>query len=111
MEVSAAALAVSVIAAAFLIGTRFAVSGNLTVDEVLVLRLIPAFFIMLPLMLDLGVLVDEFCRISIVSMNATNPSSRVKDIINTLIFKELFYSNLIHKIKFLPSPGNNFVAQ
>ena len=52
-----AALATVTIWAAFLIGTRFAVSGNLTVDEVLVLRLIPAFFIMLPLMLKLGVIV------------------------------------------------------
>ena len=44
-----AALATVTIWAAFLIGTRFAVSGNLTVDEVLILRLIPAFLIMLPL--------------------------------------------------------------
>ena len=43
--------------AAFLIGTRFAVNGNLTVDEVLILRLIPAFLIMLPLMFKLGVII------------------------------------------------------
>jgi drug/metabolite transporter (DMT)-like permease len=52
-----AALATVTIWAAFLIGTRFAVSGNLTVDEVLVLRLVPAFLIMIPLMLKLGVIV------------------------------------------------------
>ena len=52
-----AALATVTIWAAFLIGTRFAVSGNLTVDEVLILRLIPAFLVMLPLMLKLGVII------------------------------------------------------
>ena len=52
-----AALATVTIWAAFLIGTRFAVSGNLTVDEVLILRLIPAFLIMLPLMFKLGVII------------------------------------------------------
>ena len=52
-----AALATVTIWAAFLIGTRFAVSGNLTVDEVLILRLVPAFLIMLPLMFKLGILI------------------------------------------------------
>ena len=52
-----AAIATVTIWAAFLIGTRFAVSGNLTVDEVLILRLVPAFVIMLPLMFKLGVIV------------------------------------------------------
>jgi len=52
-----AALATVTIWAAFLIGTRFAVNGNLTVDEVLVLRLVPAFLIMLPLMVKLGVII------------------------------------------------------
>ena len=52
-----AAVATVTIWAAFLIGTRFAVSGNLTVDEVLILRLIPAFLIMLPLMFKLGVII------------------------------------------------------
>jgi drug/metabolite transporter (DMT)-like permease len=52
-----AALATVIIWAAFLIGTRFAVSGNLTVDEVLILRLVPAFLIMLPLMFKLGVII------------------------------------------------------
>jgi EamA-like transporter family. len=52
-----AALATVTIWAAFLIGTRFAVIGNLTVDEVLVLRLVPAFLIMLPLMLKLGIII------------------------------------------------------
>ena len=53
-----AALATVTIWAAFLIGTRFAVSGNLTVDEVLILRLVPAFLIMLPLMFKLGILIQ-----------------------------------------------------
>ena len=53
-----AALATVTIWAAFLIGTRFAVSGNLTVDEVLLLRLVPAFLIMLPFMLKLGVIIQ-----------------------------------------------------
>ena len=52
-----AALATVTIWAAFLIGTRFAVSGNLTVDEVLILRLVPAFLIMIPLMFKLGVFI------------------------------------------------------
>ena len=52
-----AALATVTIWAAFLIGTRFAVSGNLTVDEVLILRLVPAFLIMLPLMFKLGIFI------------------------------------------------------
>ena len=52
-----AAFATVAIWAAFLVGTRFAVSGNLTVDEVLVLRLVPAFLIMLPLMLKSGVII------------------------------------------------------
>ncbi len=52
-----AAFATVVIWAAFLVGTRFAVSGNLTVDEVLILRLVPAFLIMLPLMLKSGVII------------------------------------------------------
>jgi drug/metabolite transporter (DMT)-like permease len=52
-----AALATVTIWAAFLIGTRFAVSGNLTVDEVLILRLVPAFLITLPLMFKLGIMI------------------------------------------------------
>ena len=52
-----AALATVAIWAAFLIGTRFAVSGNLTVDEVLIIRLVPAFLIMLPLMFKLGIII------------------------------------------------------
>ena len=52
-----AALATVTIWAAFLIGTRFDVSGNLTVDEVLILRLVPAFLIMLPLMFKLGIFI------------------------------------------------------
>ena len=50
-----AAIATVTIWATFLIGTRFAVSGNLTVDEVLVLRLVPAFIIMTPLILKVGI--------------------------------------------------------
>lgn len=42
--------------AAFLVGTRFAVTTNFTVEEILVLRLIPAAIIMLPYMIKLGVM-------------------------------------------------------
>ena len=54
-----AAIATVTIWATFLIGTRFAVSGNLTVDEVLVLRLVPAFIIMTPLILKVGIFLKE----------------------------------------------------
>ena len=42
--------------AAFLVGTRFAVSGNFTVEEVLILRLVPAAILMIPFMIKLGVM-------------------------------------------------------
>ena len=42
--------------AAFLVGTRFAVTTHYTVEEILVLRLIPAAIIMLPYMIKLGVM-------------------------------------------------------
>ena len=51
-----AALVTVTIWAAFLVGTRFAVTTNFTVEEILVLRLIPAAIIMLPYMLKLGVM-------------------------------------------------------
>ena len=51
-----AALVTVTIWAAFLVGTRFAVTKNFTVEEILVLRLIPAAIIMLPYMLKLGVM-------------------------------------------------------
>ena len=54
-----AAIATVTIWATFLIGTRFAVSGNLTVDEVLVLRLVPAFIIMTPIMLKVGIFLKD----------------------------------------------------
>ena len=68
-----AALATVTIWAAFLIGTRFAVSGNLTVDEVLVLRLVPAFLIMIPLMLKLGVIIKGLSIFSVlmIALGAT----------------------------------------
>ena len=68
-----AALATVTIWAAFLIGTRFAVSGNLTVDEVLVLRLVPAFLIMIPLMLKLGVIIkgQSIFSILMIALGAT----------------------------------------
>ena len=50
------ALGTVTIWAAFLVGTRFAVSGNFTVEEVMVLRLVPAAIVMAPFMLRLGVL-------------------------------------------------------
>ena len=68
-----AALATVTIWAAFLIGTRFAVSGNLTVDEVLILRLVPAFVIMLPLMFKLGVIVrgKSFLSLLMIALGAS----------------------------------------
>ena len=50
-----AALATVTIWAVFLVGTRFAVSTNFTVEEVLLLRLGTGFLITIPLMLKLGV--------------------------------------------------------
>lgn len=52
----AAALATVTIWAAFLLGTRFAVKGDFTVEEILVLRLVPAALVMSPFMWRLGVL-------------------------------------------------------
>ena len=68
-----AAIATVTIWAAFLIGTRFAVSGNLTVDEVLILRLVPAFVIMLPLMFKLGVIVrgQSILSLLMIALGAT----------------------------------------
>jgi len=51
-----AALVTVTIWAAFLVGTRFAVTKNFTVEEILVLRLIPATIIMFPYMVKLGVM-------------------------------------------------------
>ena len=51
-----AALVTVTIWAAFLVGTRFAVTKNFTVEEILLLRLIPAAIIMLPYMVKLGVM-------------------------------------------------------
>ena len=51
----AAALATVTIWAAFLLVTRFAVKGSFTVEEVLVLRLVPAAIILAPVMWKLGV--------------------------------------------------------
>ena len=42
--------------AAFLVGTRFAITKNFTVEEILILRLLPAALIMTPLMFKLGIL-------------------------------------------------------
>lgn len=50
-----AALAAITIWAVFLLGTRFAVSGSFTVEEVLVLRLITAFIVTIPIMIKLGI--------------------------------------------------------
>lgn len=68
-----AALATVTIWAAFLIGTRFAVSGNLSVDEVLILRLVPAFLIMLPLMFKLGVIIrgQSILSLIMIALGAT----------------------------------------
>lgn len=52
----AAALATVTIWAAFILVTRFAVQGSFTVEEILVLRLVPGAIVMIPLMWRLGVM-------------------------------------------------------
>ena len=49
------AIATVSIWAAFLVGTRFAVKGSFTVQEILFLRLMPAALIMSPFMIKLGI--------------------------------------------------------
>ena len=51
----ASALMAISIWAVFLLGTRFAVSGNFTVEEVMALRLMTAAIVTIPIMLKLGV--------------------------------------------------------
>ena len=51
-----AAIAAVTIWAVFMLVTRFAVQGNFTVEEVLVLRLIPGAIVMIPWMWKLGIL-------------------------------------------------------
>ena len=51
-----AALATVTIWAAFLLVTRFAVQGSFTVEEVLILRIVPGAVVMIPVMLRLGVM-------------------------------------------------------
>ena len=51
-----AAVATATIWAAFMLVTRFAVQGNFTVEEVLVLRLVPGAIVMIPWMWKLGIL-------------------------------------------------------
>ena len=51
-----AALATVTIWATFMLVTRFAVQGSFTVEEVLVLRLVPGALVMAPVMWRLGVL-------------------------------------------------------
>ena len=51
-----AALATVVIWAAFMLITRYAVQGNFTVEEILVLRLVPGAILIIPLMWRLGVM-------------------------------------------------------
>ena len=51
-----AAVATATIWAAFMLVTRFAVQDNFTVEEVLVLRLIPGAIVMIPWMWKLGIL-------------------------------------------------------
>jgi drug/metabolite transporter (DMT)-like permease len=52
----AAALATVSIWAAFMLVTRFAVQGSFTVEEILILRLVPAALLMAPFMWRLGVM-------------------------------------------------------
>lgn len=52
----AAALATVIIWAAFMLVTRFAVQGSFTVEELLILRLVPGALVMAPIMWRLGVM-------------------------------------------------------
>jgi drug/metabolite transporter (DMT)-like permease len=52
----AAALATVIIWAAFMLVTRFAVQGSFTVEELLILRLVPGALVMAPVMWRLGVM-------------------------------------------------------
>lgn len=51
-----AALATVTIWALFLLVTRFAVQGSFTVEEMLILRLVPGFIVMIPVMWRVGVM-------------------------------------------------------
>lgn len=51
----AAAILTITIWAAYLLGTRFAVSSNFSVEEILILRIVPAAIILSPVMLKLGI--------------------------------------------------------
>ena len=52
----AAAILTVTIWAAYLLGTRYAVSSNFSVEEILILRIVPAAIILSPVMLKVGVL-------------------------------------------------------
>ena len=54
---TASALTAVTIWAVFLLGTRWGVSGNFSVEEILILRLLSATIITIPVMIKLGVLV------------------------------------------------------
>jgi drug/metabolite transporter (DMT)-like permease len=51
-----AALATVTIWAAYMLGTRYAVQGHFTVEEIMVMRLVPAALVMSPVMWRLGVM-------------------------------------------------------
>ena len=51
-----AAIATVMIWAAFMLITRSAVQGDFTVEEILVLRLIPGLIVMMPVMWKLGIM-------------------------------------------------------
>ncbi|NCX54864.1 MAG: EamA family transporter [Rhodobacterales bacterium] len=51
----AAAILTVTIWAAYLLGTRYAVSSNFSVEEILILRIVPAAIILSPVMLKFGV--------------------------------------------------------
>ena len=55
----AAAFATVTIWAAFLVVTRFAIQGSFTVEEILILRLVPGALVMAPFMWRLGVIPRE----------------------------------------------------
>ena len=97
-----AAIATVTIWATFLIGTRFAVSGNLTVDEVLVLRLVPAFIIMTPIMLKVGIFLKDQSIIGTL-MIALGASAVFPYLISSGVYYCLLYTS--------PSPRDGLLSR
>ena len=80
-----AALAAVTIWAVFLVNTRFAISSNFSVEEVMTLRLVTASIVTLPFMIKLGVVLRGQSFISTI-MIALIPSAVAPYIISSGLF-------------------------